>query len=56
MADSKKKDQAGKSPVVWLTVFEAAERQGNVELSNRARRELKKAGITIQQTGRGGTR
>jgi len=51
MADNKTKqhaNQAEKSPVVWLTVYEAATKQGNVALSNRARRELEKAGIVVQ--------
>ena len=35
MIDSNREKQVEKSPVVWLTVFEAAERQGNVKLLNR---------------------
>ena len=49
MADNKKQQHANqKSPIVWLTVYEAAKQQGNVALSNRARRELKKAGIVVE--------
>jgi len=48
MPDIKAPAQTEKSPIVWLTVFEAAERQGNVALSNRARRELKKAGVLVE--------
>jgi hypothetical protein len=53
MAEKKKKPPRRpgpeKSPVVWLTVYEAARRQGNLALSNRARGELQKLGVVIQE-------
>lgn len=50
MVDSQinRHNQATKSSVVWLTVYEAAKRQGNIDLSNRARRELEKAGVIVK--------
>ena len=42
------RQEAEKSPVVWLTVYEAAVRRGDVALANRARRELAKRGVVIQ--------
>ena len=36
-----------KSPVVWMTVYEAAVKQGDAATAARARSELEKAGIVI---------
>jgi hypothetical protein len=44
MADQEKRE----SPVVWLTVYQAATREGHFALAERARRELYRLGIIIQ--------
>jgi hypothetical protein len=49
--ESKDRTEAEKSPVVWLTVYEAAVRRGDVALANRARGELAKRGVVIQPAG-----
>ncbi len=49
-----KHQEAERSPVVWLTVYEAATQRGDAALANRARRELAKRGVVIQPAG--GTR
>ena len=53
MAEHKTKQtnrqEAHRSPVVWLTVYEAAVQRGDVALANRARRELAKRGVVIQR-------
>ena len=55
MVESERKQnerqEAEKSPVVWLTVYEAAVRRGDVALANRARRELRNRGVVIQPEG-----
>lgn len=60
MAESKTKqterEEAEKSPVVWLAVHEAAVLRGNAALVNRARRELAKRGVVIRPAAEGGTR
>ena len=43
------RQEARRSPVVWLTVYEAAVQRGDVTLANRARRELAKRGVVIRQ-------
>jgi hypothetical protein len=48
---SKDRTETEKSPVVWLTVYEAAVRRGDVALANRARRELVKRGVVVQPAG-----
>lgn len=45
------RQEAEKSPVVWLTVYEAAMQRGDVALANRARRELAIRGVVIQRAG-----
>ena len=47
MAEEKTTADVGNSPVVWLTVLQAAGQQGNTALENRAREELSKLGITV---------
>ena len=42
------REDAEKSPVVWLTVFEAAKRIGNFSMMERARRELASRGVIVQ--------
>ena len=48
--EEKQKDRsdARQSPVVWLTVYEAAVQRGDVALVNRARGELQKLGVVIR--------
>lgn len=48
---SKERTEAEKSPVVWLTVYEAAMKRGDVALANRARQELVRRGVLIQPAG-----
>ena len=54
MANTKKKSkdrlEAEQSPVVWLTVYEAAKRTDNPSMMDRARRELESRGVIIAES------
>jgi len=41
------RERAERSPVVWLTVYEAATKRGDQALADRARKELQKLGVFI---------
>ncbi len=43
-----------RSPVVWLTVYEAAKRRGDDVLKKRARRQLKRLGVVVEESARRG--
>jgi len=52
MADTEKKSkdrlEAEQSPVVWLTVYEAAKRKNNRSMMERARKELENRGVLVK--------
>lgn len=47
----KTRHEGEQGAVVWLTVYEAAKRRGDVVLATRAKRELAKRGVVIQLAG-----